>query len=93
MTVLHDSSVMSNAILVGLERSRARSNICSGYDMKEVLVCDKWIPCHFKRIIQRLHDVWEIGTKGKFSDNMGQVHQVMGGMLATSVTVAESSYV
>lgn len=61
--------------------------------MKEVLVRDKGIVCDFKRVVQGLCHIWEVGTEGKFTDDMRKIHELVIYMLMTSVAVPQCRYV
>jgi len=63
-------SIMGDAVLVRTQRFAPRWDVCRGDHLKKVLIGDESFMGKLKRIVQRLGNVWEVGAKGKFCDNV-----------------------
>ena len=90
LVVLEDLFVVSDGVLVGAQRGRARGYVRGGDDVEVVLVGDKgwggsvWVEGEWGRqrtilgylegIVEGLYNVGKVRAEGEFRDDMCQVH-------------------
>jgi len=85
--------IVGHAVLVRMQRFGTWCDVGSWDDSKVVLICNKVIMCNFERVVEGLGDLWEMFAEGKFSDDMGKVHEVVVYMDVTAVAMAKGSNV
>lgn len=82
--------VMCHRVLVSVKRARAWCDVGRRNNRDEVLESGKRFLSDFKGVIQRLCDIRIVWPKGKFGDNMRQVHSLVLSVLVTMTTVSMS---